>query len=146
MRHIFLGSDHAGYGLKSSINNYLSKDHYKILDCGTYDESSVDYPDFAYKTLEEVIKYENGVGILICGSGIGMSIAANRHPKIRAALCHNELLAQLSREHNDANVLVLGARYLSSNDAFNIIDKFLNTPFAGGRHENRVLKLSCNFL
>lgn len=137
---ILIASDHAGFELKEFLIKELTNLNLSIIDLGCSDsKDSVDYPDFAKKLSK---KLKNEFGILICGSGIGISIAANRFPHIRAALCHNTKLAKLSREHNNANVLCLGARIISNKTALNITKKFLNTKFEGGRHEKRVSKLS----
>ncbi|WP_239647838.1 ribose 5-phosphate isomerase B [Candidatus Jidaibacter acanthamoebae] len=142
MQKIYLGSDHAGFSLKEKIAEHLRDKIYKVIDLGTNSNQSVDYPDFAEKLSDNVAACEGGIGILICGSGIGMSIAANRHPKIRAALCHNASYVKLAREHNDANVLVLGARFLQEKDALEMVDVFLSTEFLQGRHKERVQKLT----
>ena len=128
---IFIASDHAGFRLKEFL-----KKHFELIDLGTDSESSCDYPIFA-KKLAEKINGENR-GILICGTGIGMSIAANRFSHIRAALCTNETMAKLARQHNDANVLVLGARIISENIALKCVEKFLSTDFEGDRHQRRI--------
>jgi ribose 5-phosphate isomerase B len=137
---IAIASDHAGIDLKSAIIHQLTD--IKFLDIGTNDSSSVDYPDYAYQLSQKIINKQANYGILICGSGIGMSIAANRFPEIRAALCHTNEQAMLAKQHNDANVLVLGARIINQEQAISIITTFLNTAFAGGRHEIRKQKLS----
>ncbi len=139
---IFIASDHAGFFLKSSIIEEFSKIGFKLTDLGCSSaERSVDYPDFAQKIAEK-IKNKSDFGILICGSGVGISIAANRFKNIRAALCHNAKIAKLSRQHNDANVVCLGARIITEKAAIAIIKSFLATKFEGGRHEARVKKLS----
>lgn len=141
MMRVFIASDHAGLQLKYELLRYMKAMEYTIEDLGTHSEDSVDYPDYANSLAQRMIKQGDGVGILICGSGIGMSIAANRYPKIRAALCCNADLARLAREHNDANVLVLGARFINANEAINIVKVFMETDFAEGRHQVRVDKL-----
>jgi ribose 5-phosphate isomerase B len=139
---IVIASDHAGFDLKSLIIKKF-KSQYQITDLGcSNSQTSVDYPDFANELAKVIIKKEVGFGILICGSGIGISIAANRFKKIRAALCHNTQTAQLSRQHNDANVLCLGARIVDNSIALDIVKEFLCTKFEGGRHTKRVKKLS----
>lgn len=139
---IFIASDHAGFELKKYLISELSKINFPIIDLGTNSaEKSVDYPDFAKKLCQK-IKSEADFGILICGSGIGISIAANRFKHIRAALCHNQKLAKLARAHNDANVICLGARIIKEKSAFAAIKTFLNTNFEDGRHAKRVKKLS----
>ncbi|MBA8667644.1 ribose 5-phosphate isomerase B [Holosporaceae bacterium 'Namur'] len=142
MQKIYVGSDHAGFSLKEKIVEHLSGKTYKVIDLGTNSNQSVDYPDFAEKLSDSVAACEGGIGILVCGSGIGMSIAANRNPKIRAALCHNASYVKLAREHNDANVLVLGARFLEEKAALEMVDVFLSTEFLQGRHKKRVQKLT----
>ena len=139
--NIVIASDHAGFALKEKIKEYFNT-QYNFTDLGTNSEDSVDYPDFAAKMAEFMLKNPNYRGILLCGSGIGISIAANRHKHIRAALCHNETTAELSRLHNDANILVMGARIVNETEAFSITDRFLGTEFAAGRHQLRVTKLS----
>ena len=135
MSQIFIASDHAGFELKQYLIETFQG---KLQDLGTYSADSCDYPIYADKLTEEVLLTPNSVGILICGSGVGMSIAANRKKGIRAALCSNEEIAELSRKHNDANVLVLGARFISKEDAVNCVRKFLQTQFEGGRHARRI--------
>jgi ribose 5-phosphate isomerase B len=136
---IAIASDHAGYDLKAFL--MTARLDLQWIDLGTANTESTDYPVHADKLVSTVIK-ENIPGILICGSGVGMSIRANRFVGIRAALCLNETMARLSREHNDANVLCMGSRLLTSQDqALDILEVFLNTPFAGGRHINRVKQL-----
>ena len=139
---IALGADHAGFELKQKVRDYLQKNGYEVQDEGTVSTESVDYPDFAKKVAEDVVEKRADLGILVCGSGIGMSIAANKVPGIRAANVSSEYDAQYSREHNNANVLALGARTLDEPKAITIIDKWLKTPFAGGRHQRRVDKIA----
>jgi ribose 5-phosphate isomerase B len=143
MSIIALASDHAGYALKEALKQHLVTLGHTPLDLGTNSEDSVDYPDFGNAMAAALKANKAEQGILVCGSGIGISIAANRHPHIRAALCHNEETAKLSREHNDANVLVMGARIVSEDLAKTMLKTFLTTQFAGGRHAGRVAKLSC---
>lgn len=139
---IAIASDHAGFALKGVLKRELESLGYTPLDLGTDDTASVDYPDYADK-LAQAIKAGKAVrGVLVCGTGIGISIAANRHREIRAALCQDVTTARLSREHNDANVLVLGGRILGEEVARDCLKVFLETPFAGGRHEGRVAKLA----
>lgn len=137
---IVIGSDHAGFELKRVLKKKLAALGYSVADAGTDDETSVDYPDFAQAVVQEIVDGHAARGVLICGTGIGMSIAANRNPGIRAALVHSKETARLAREHNDANVLVLGSR-MSSGDEANWLETFLSTAFEGGRHERRVAKL-----
>lgn len=140
---VAIGADHAGCEVKSSLSNVLAELGFHVLDLGTDGPDSVDYPDFANAVAEAVAEGKAEQGVLVCGSGIGMSIAANRHPGIRAALCHNEETAQLAREHNDANVLVLGARTMDLETAGNCVRVFFSTEFDGGeRHARRVAKLA----
>ncbi len=138
---IAIASDHAGFALKETLKAELAAAGYVPLDLGAYSEESVDYPDFGHAMADAIKAGKATCGVLICGSGIGISIAANRHNHIRAALCHSEETARLSREHNDANVLVLGARIVSEEIAKSALQAFLTTPFAGGRHAGRVSKL-----
>ncbi len=139
---IALGADHAGFELKQKVRAYLEKNGYQVKDEGTVSNESVDYPDFAKKVGEDVAGKEVDLGILVCGSGVGMAIAANKVPGVRAANVSSDFEAQYSREHNDANVLALGARVLDEAKAMSLIDKWLKTPFAGGRHQRRVDKIS----
>lgn len=137
---IAIASDHAGFGLKKILKKELVALGYRVEDLGTHSAESVDYPDYALQLATWVVA-EKGRGVLICGSGIGMSIAANRVKGVRAALCVTTEMADLARKHNDANVLCLGARLTSSEAAKEILKIFLNTPFEGGRHQTRVEKL-----
>lgn len=139
---IIIGADHGGFPLKEDLLKYLKSHNYNVIDKGTYSEASCDYPDIANDVVDTLLATPGSVGILICGTGIGISIAANRNPKIRAALCHDEYTARMSREHNDANVLALGARVLSPNKAIEILDIFLTTEFSNEqRHLNRIKKM-----
>jgi len=140
MAKIFLASDHAGLELKNLIKKHFPK--FEIEDLGTFNEESVDYPDFADLVAQKLSHHPSYYGLLVCGSGQGMAIRANRYPHIRAALCWNTETAKLARQHNNANVLCLGGRVLEANAAFEIIKTFLETGFEGGRHERRVGKLS----
>ena len=139
---IILASDHAGLALKATLTKALEKEGIAVHDLGTYSESSVDYPDFAKQLADSIRTGVSDRGILICGSGIGMSMAANRYPYIRAALCHNVETASLARQHNNANVLVLGARIISEATALACMEAFLHTNFEGGRHQARIDKFS----
>lgn len=139
---IAIASDHAGFVLKHALKTELRELGYEPLDLGPDSEASVDYPDYGYKMANALKEGKASKGILICGSGIGISIAANRASHVRCALCHNEETAKLAREHNDANVLALGARIVDEKTAKAMVKAFLATPFAGGRHEGRVNKLS----
>ena len=136
-----IGSDHAGYDLKKQIFEYLEKEGHVVIDQGTYNKDSVDYPDFAKWVVKDVQDNEADYGILVCYTGIGMSMAANKARGIRAALVGKVEDAVLTREHNNANVLCLSAKNTSVEDAFEIIKAFLSTDFAGGRHERRVEKV-----
>lgn len=139
---IAIGADHAGFELKETLKEALDMEGHEVADVGTTSkDESVDYPDYANKVCDLVNKGKAEYGVLICGSGIGMSIAANRYPKIRAALCNDGLTAELARLHNDANILCLGARTLGSDTAKRALQRFLNTEFEGGRHQFRVEKL-----
>lgn len=139
---IAIGSDHAGFSVKETIKKYLENAGYTVDDQGTGSEDSVDYPDFGKAVGERVASKQADLGIAVCGSGIGISIAANKVPGIRAALAHDVLTAQLAREHNDANVLALGARIVTPATALEMVQAFLNTPFAGGRHQRRLDKIT----
>lgn len=138
---IILACDHAGYELKEGIKKFFNEENIITIDVGTYSKEPVDYPEFAKKGCAKVLEEPRNVGIFICGTGIGMSIAANRNPKIRAALCHDVPFATFARAHNDANVLVLPGRYMKLSKAIKIIKTFLITEFEGGRHARRIKKL-----
>ena len=141
MKKLYIASDHAGFTLKEFVKKKLSK-KIKFDDQGPHsDEISVNYPDFAHKLCKKVSKNSSNMGILICGSGMGMAMAANRHKKIRAALCYSVKNTKLSRLHNNANVITLGARLISKNTAMKCINTFLKTKFEGGRHLKRVKKI-----
>lgn len=141
-RSVHIGCDHAALDLKNAIKDRLEKKGLQLIDDGTYSTESCDYPDIAHKVCAAV-ELEGSRGILICGTGIGMSIAANRHAGIRAALCTTELHAKFSRWHNNANLLCLGARMTGAELAFAIVDAFLESEFEGGRHQRRIDKLGC---
>ncbi len=140
--NVVIGSDHGGYDLKCSLVSKLKDQGVLIEDLGCHTPASVDYPDFAEQVCKRVIEESDTVGILICGTGIGMSMAANRHYEIRAALCHDEFSAQMSREHNNANILCLGARVIGTGLAETIVDKWLSSSFTAGRHQIRIDKYS----
>ena len=140
-RAVLLAADHAGYELKQDLARHLADLGYDALDLGTDSPDSVDYPDYAHRLADAIERGEAAQGILCCGAGIGMSIAANRHAGVRAANCLDERMAALAREHNDANVLCLGSRLLDSDQAKKILWTFLETPFGGGRHGRRVEKI-----
>ena len=135
---IIIGSDHGGYKLKEEIKKYLEEKEIKYKDLGTYEEESVDYPDIASKVSQEVQKNKENQGILICRSGIGMSIVANKFKGIRCALCHNEYTAKYSRLHNNSNILAMGADDVDINETIRILRMWLATNFEGGRHEERI--------
>ena len=141
MKKIFISSDHAGFKLKEIIKIYLSKKKLSFQDLGPNNGNKVDYPDYAHKVAKKVNINKNNVGILICGSGTGMNIAANKHKKVRAAQCFNTKSTKLSRLHNNANIITLGARLISKKNALKFVNIFLNTNFDGGRHLKRVKKI-----
>ena len=138
-----IGCDHAGFEYKEAIKKMLGDAGWQLSDKGTFSKDSVDYPDFAHPVAEMVASGEASVGILICGSGIGVSITANRHKGVRAALCWNTEVAALCRQHNNANIICLPARFIAIEEAEKLIDIFLSTQFEGGRHERRVDKMEC---
>jgi ribose 5-phosphate isomerase B len=139
---IAVASDHAGFDLKEILKRDLQEAGYAVIDLGTNSTSSVDYPDFGKALADAIASNKAERGVLVCGTGIGISIAANRNPKIRAALAHDVTSAKLSREHNDANVVAFGARIIGVEVAREALKAFLDTRFAGGRHAGRVAKLS----
>ena len=141
MKKIFISSDHAGFKLKETIKNYLRNKKVVFEDLGPKDDSRVDYPDYAHKVAKKVKLNKSNVGILVCGSGTGMNIAANKHKNIRAAQCFNLKSTKLSRLHNDANIITLGSRLITTKNALKFISVFLNTKFDGGRHLKRVKKI-----
>ena len=141
MRKIFIASDHAGFDLKEIIKRYLSKKKLTFQDLGPDNNKSVDYPIYAHNVAKKVKVNKNNIGILICGSGTGMNIAANKHKNIRAAQCFNLKSTKLSRLHNDANIITLGARLISKKNALNFVGIFLKTKFDGGRHLKRIRKI-----
>lgn len=138
---IILACDHAGWTLKEQLKKFFNKQNITTIDVGTYSKDMVDYPDFAKAGNLKVAENNSNVGIYICGSGLGMCMSANRNPKIRAALCVNEKYANLARAHNNANVLVLPARFISQQKAIKIVKEFLTTKFEGGRHAKRIKKI-----
>jgi ribose 5-phosphate isomerase B len=139
---VHIGADHAGFELKQKLMDAFSNGSIEWVDHGTYSENSVDYPDFAHPTALAVEK-ENGRGILICGSANGVCITANKHQGVRAALCWTPEITKLARQHNDANIMCLPARFISGDSAVEMVRLFIDTPFEGGRHANRVSKISC---
>ena len=138
---IYIGSDHAGVDLKSQIKTRL-EDRFEFDDAGTFTSDSVDYPDFAHKVAENVLKDSSSIGILICGTGNGMAITANKHAGIRAALCWSPDIAALAKQHNNANIIVLPARFISTEMAMDTLQAFLNAEFEGGRHQRRIDKIN----
>ena len=140
-KSIILASDHAGFKLKEVIKNFLYKKGTMVTDLGTKNTNSVDYPDYAHLLSKKISNKKNHIGILICGSGTGMTIAANKHKNIRAALCYNIKSTKLSRKHNNANVMALGARLTNKSNALNYVNVFLKTKFEAGRHLRRVKKI-----
>ena len=141
MKKIFISSDHAGFNLKEQIKKKFIK-KYKFQDLGTNNsKDSVNYPDYAHKLCKKVGNNSSNIGILVCGSGLGMSMAANRHKKIRAAVCYSIKNTKLSRLHNNANIITLGSRLIKKNTALKCIEVFMNTKFEGGRHIKRVKKI-----
>lgn len=143
MPKIAIGSDHAGFEYKEALKNWLISNGYETKDFGTFSQESADYPDFAHPVADAVEKKQFDFGVLVCGSANGVAIVANKHQGIRAAICWNEELASLSRQHNNANVVCLPARFISYDLAVKITDRFLHEDFEGGRHERRVSKISC---
>tara|TARA_Y100000590_G_scaffold146909_1_gene168744 strand:- start:3 stop:434 length:432 start_codon:yes stop_codon:yes gene_type:complete len=141
IKKVFLASDHAGFLLKQMISKFLKKKGINILDLGPAKRDSVDYPDFAHLLAKKMNKQKNNMGILVCGSGEGMVMAANRHKNIRAALCYDVKSTKLSRMHNNANVMAIGSRLTKKNVALRCIDIFLKTNFEGGRHLRRIKKI-----
>ncbi len=137
----FIGTDHAGYEVKSFVIDFLQKRGIEVEDLGCYSTDSVDYPDYAHKVAKAVLENEGSMGILICGSGIGMSLAANKHKGIRAALCHDHYTASMARRHNNANILCFGARIVGKGEIESILEGWLNSEFEGGRHQRRVEKI-----
>ncbi len=140
---VALGGDHAGFSYKAQLIAFLEKKGIPVLDLGPFSDASVDYPDFAHPVAQAVEEGRAAFGVLICGSGNGVAITANKHAGIRAALCWEKELAQLARSHNNANVLCMPARFVSVEAAIEMLQAFLETPFEGGRHENRVQKIAC---
>ena len=141
MKKIFISSDHAGFKLKELIKKYLKKKKLNFQDLGPNYENSVDYPDYAHKVAKKVKVNRNNIGILVCGSGTGMNIVANKHKNIRAAQCFNLKSTKLSRLHNDANIITLGSRLVTKKNALKFVGIFLNTKFDGGRHLKRIKKI-----
>ncbi len=141
MKKIIIASDHAGYSLKEYVKKILKRKKLQIKDVGANSKDSVDYPDYAHKLSKLVKRNSNFIGVLICGSGQGMIMTANKHKNIRAALCYNAKSTKLSRLHNDANVITLGSRLISKKNASKYLNIFLKTKFEGGRHKKRIRKI-----
>jgi len=141
LRKISISSDHAGFRLKESIKKFLIKKKFLVLDLGPRDDRSVDYPDYAKKLAKNIISKKSDTGILVCGSGIGMAMSANRFKKIRAAVCYNVKSTKLSRSHNNANVIAIGSRLTKEKLALKLVMIFLKTKFDGGRHKRRTNKI-----
>ena len=141
MKKISLSSDHAGFKLKEIIKKSLIKKKIKVIDLGPKSDKSVDYPDYAKKVAKNIISKKSDLGILICGSGTGMAMSANKFKKIRAAVCYNKASTRLSRQHNNANIMALGSRLTRKANAIKLVNVFLNTKFEGGRHLRRVKKV-----
>ncbi len=141
---ISIGNDHAGTEYKFEIVSYLKEAGYEVINHGTDSEESVDYPDFVHPVAEDVAAGKVDFGIIICGSGNGANMTANKHQKVRSALCWNKEITQLARQHNDANILSIPARFTSKHQAVDMAKTFLNTKFEGGRHKKRVEKIACS--
>jgi ribose 5-phosphate isomerase B len=139
---IAIGADHAGYELKKVIKNFLENIGHFVEDFGTHSAESTDYPDYAHPVAQKVENKEFNFGVLICGSANGISITANKYKGIRSAICWKEELAELARQHNDANIIALPARFITEEEALKAVTKFIETPFEGGRHQKRVEKIS----
>ena len=143
MEKIGIACDHAGYEMKEFLVGYLSSKGFDVVDFGTHSEESIDYPDFGHALAAAIEAGEMDRGVGLCGSGEGMAMTLNKHQGICAGLCWNDTVAELIRQHNNANVVVLPARFISNDEAMAIVEKFLVTPFEGGRHEARVAKIAC---
>lgn len=141
---ISIGNDHAGTEYKNAIISYLEEDGHTVTNHGTDSEDSVDYPDFVHPVADDIATNKSDFGIIICGSGNGANMTANKHQKVRSALCWTKEITQLARQHNDANILSIPARYTSKQQALEMVKTFLNTKFEGGRHKNRVEKIACS--
>lgn len=139
-----IGADHAGFQLKERIKAHLVALGYEVKDFGCYSEESIDYPDYAHPVASMVEENDNMLGIVICGSGNGINMTANKHQGIRSALCWKKEIAELARQHNNANIIALPARFISEEEGIEMVDVFLKTAFEGGRHQNRVNKIACN--
>lgn len=142
-KRVPIGADHAGFSLKSEVIQHLQSKGYEVEDFGCYSEESIDYPDYGHPVAELVENTPGMLGIVICGSGNGINMTVNKHRGIRSALCWKKEIAELARQHNDANILALPARFISVQEALEMVDTFLTTDFEGGRHERRVNKIPC---
>ena len=140
---ISIGNDHAGVDLKNHIVKYLNSRGFTIIDKGTNTDKSVDYPDFIHPVSKEIEEEKSNIGIIICGSGNGAAMTANKRKTIRAALCWNNEITKLARQHNDANILSIPSRFISKEEAIKIVETFINTDFEGGRHQRRIGKIPC---
>jgi ribose 5-phosphate isomerase B len=141
---LYIGSDHAGFELKEKLKKHLLQEHHEVVDCGCYSEERADYADYAHKVAENMLAEKNSLGILLCGSGNGINMTANKHHGVRSALCWLPEIASLSRQHNNANIMALPARFITYEIAVQCVDAFLNASFEGGRHQDRVNKIeSC---
>ena len=140
---IIIGNDHAGVDLKNHIVKYLNSRGFTIIDKGTNTDKSVDYPDFIHPVSKEIEEEKSNIGIIICGSGNGAAMTANKRKTIRAALCWNNEITKLARQHNDANILSIPSRFISKEEAIKIVETFINTDFEGGRHQRRIGKIPC---
>lgn len=143
-KYIPIGADHAGFQLKTVVIEHLKKKGYEVEDFGCHSEDSIDYPDFGHPVASKVEGNEGVIGILICGSGNGINMTANKHQGVRSALCWKKEIAQLAREHNNANIIALPARFISEEEALEMVDVFFSTEFEGGRHQRRVEKIACS--
>lgn len=141
--NISIGNDHAGTAYKNTLVNWLKQQGHEVVNHGTDSAESVDYPDFIHPVAQDIENGKADLGIIICGSGNGAAMTANKHPQIRAALCWNTRLAELARQHNNANILSIPARFVSENEALAMAKTFLSTAFEGGRHQRRIDKMSC---
>ncbi len=145
MHTISIGSDHAGFELKQTIINYLTANNFNVFDKGCYSTDRADYPDYGHAVANSILTNETDLGILLCGSGNGIAMSANKHSGIRAAICWTKEICKLARQHNDANILVLPARFVENADAIEMVEIFLNEKFEGGRHLDRIKKIDQNF-
>lgn len=139
-----IGADHAGFPLKEAIKEYFTKEGYTFKDYGTYSEDSIDYPDYGHPVAEHVLQNPDCLGIVICGSGNGINMTVNKHQGIRGALCWNEEIVKLARQHNNANILSLPGRFISVVEGISFVKAFFETEFEGGRHQRRVDKIACH--